>query len=200
MADFTRIFIPLFFILFFLTEFLGMSAIVARKTGKNPNVFSKDDSAYSVIGKYFKLTLLFLFLYTVLFFLFPEIIYESFKINILDLFFFKLTGILLMLTGWIWVLIAQYYMKNSWRIGIDKSSPTALVTIGLFKYSRNPVFLGMMMSLTGLLFSLPNFISLVFLLVGTLLMQIQIRLEEEFLLKQHGSVYSDYKKRVRRFI
>ncbi|WP_294298735.1 isoprenylcysteine carboxylmethyltransferase family protein [uncultured Chryseobacterium sp.] len=200
MADFTRIFIPLFFILFFLTEFLGMSAIVARKTGKNPNVFSKDDSAYSLIGKYFKLTLLFLFLYTVLFFLFPEIIYESFKINILDLFFFKLTGILLMLTGWIWVLIAQYYMKNSWRIGIDKSSPTALVTIGLFKYSRNPVFLGMMMSLTGLLFSLPNFISLVFLLVGTLLMQIQIRLEEEFLLKQHGSVYSDYKKRVRRFI
>lgn len=105
-----------------------------------------------------------------------------------------------MFISWIWVLTAQHHMKNSWRIGIDKNSPTELVTSGLFKYSRNPVFLGMMMSLTGLLFLLPNFISLVFLLVGTLLMQIQIRLEEEFLIKQHGDVYSDYKNRVRRFI
>jgi len=200
MADFIRVFIPLFFIVFFLTAFLGKSAMVARKTGKNPNVLPKDDSAYSLIGKYFILNLLLLFLYTILFLLFPEIISETFKINILDYFPFKLIGILLMFISWIWVLTAQHHMKNSWRIGIDKNSPTELVTSGLFKYSRNPVFLGMMISLTGLLFLLPNFISLVFLLVGTLLMQIQIRLEEEFLIKQHGDVYSDYKNRVRRFI
>lgn len=200
MADFVRVFIPLFFIVFFLTAFLGKSAMVARKTGNNPNVLPKDDSAYSLIGKYFILNLLLLFLYTILFLLFPEIISETFKINILDYFPFKLIGILLMFISWIWVLTAQHHMKNSWRIGIDKNSPTELVTSGLFKYSRNPVFLGMMMSLTGLLFLLPNFISLVFLLVGTLLMQIQIRLEEEFLIKQHGDVYSDYKNRVRRFI
>lgn len=200
MADFIRVFIPLFFIVFFLTAFLGKSVLVARKTGKNPNVLPKDDSAYSLIGKYFTLTLLLLFLYTILFLLFPEIISGAFKINILDCFPFKLIGILLMFISWIWVLTAQYHMKNSWRIGIDKNSPTELVTSGLFKYSRNPVFLGMIISLTGLLFSLPNLISLMFLLVGTLLMQIQIRLEEEFLIKQHGDVYSDYKNRVRRFI
>lgn len=200
MADFVRIFIPLFFIVFFLTAFLGTSVMVARKTGKNPNVLPKDDSAYSLIGKYFKLVLILIFLYTILFLFFPHDISNSFKITILDHSFLKIAGVLLMIISWIWVLIAQYNMKNSWRIGIDKNTPTELITTGLFQYSRNPVFLGMMVSLAGLLLSLPNFITLMFLLTGTLLMQIQIRLEEEFLFKQHGSVYSDYKNRVRRFI
>ena len=174
--------------------------MVARKTGKNPNVLPKDDSAYSLIGKYFKLVLILIFLYTILFLFFPHDISNSFKITILDHSFLKIAGVLLMIISWIWVLIAQYNMKNSWRIGIDKNTPTELITTGLFQYSRNPVFLGMMVSLAGLLLSLPNFITLMFLLTGTLLMQIQIRLEEEFLFKQHGSVYSDYKNRVRRFI
>ncbi len=174
--------------------------MVARKTGKNPNVLPKDESAYSLIGKYFKLVLILIFLYTILFLFFPRAISNSFKITILDHSFLKIAGVSLMIISWIWVLIAQYNMKNSWRIGIDKNTPTELITAGLFKYSRNPVFLGMMVSLAGLLLSLPNFITLMFLLTGTILMQIQIRLEEEFLFKQHGSVYSDYKNRVGRFI
>jgi len=200
MTDFIQIFIPLFFIVFFLTAFFGTSFIVSKKICKNPNVLPKDDSAYGLIGKYFKLTLFLLFIYTVLFFFFPKEILENGNISFLDRSLLKYIGITFMILSLIWVLIAQFQMKNSWRIGIDEELKTELITNGLFSYSRNPVFFGMLISLIGLFLTLPTFISLSFFIVADILIQIQIRLEEEFLLKQHGISYSEYKKNVRRLI
>ncbi|OCK49903.1 beta-carotene 15,15'-monooxygenase [Chryseobacterium sp. CBo1] len=200
MTDFFSVFIPLFFILFFLTAFFGKSFIVSKKIGKNPNVLPEDDSAYGLIGRYFKLTLLFLFIYTVVFFFFPYSILQNCSINFLENNTIKYFGMSLMILSLIWVLIAQFQMENSWRIGIDEELKTELITTGLFKYSRNPIFLGMLMSLTGLFLTLPTFISLSFFIISNILIQIQIRLEEEFLLKQHGTYYLEYKKKVRRLI
>ncbi|MCS3529084.1 isoprenylcysteine carboxylmethyltransferase family protein [Chryseobacterium sp. JUb7] len=200
MTDFIRIFIPLFFILFFMTAFVGMSCIVAKRIGKNPDHLPKDDSAYGLIGRYFKLTLITLFLYTIFLFLFPYEILLSFKINFLDAEILKLTGAFLMVLSFIWVIVAQYNMKNSWRIGIDKDLKTDLITEGLFRYSRNPIFLGMIVSLAGLCLLLPTLISLIFLIISVILIQIQIRHEEEFLLQQHGTAYLNYKIKVRRLI
>ncbi|MPS73641.1 MAG: isoprenylcysteine carboxylmethyltransferase family protein [Chryseobacterium sp.] len=105
-----------------------------------------------------------------------------------------------MLWSLIWTIVAQNQMKNSWRIGIDNDMKTELVTSGLFSISRNPVFLGMIMSLLGLFFVTPNAFSLLFLILGYVLIQIQIRLEEEFLYRQHGEKYLDYLIKVRRLI
>ncbi|HEX7869361.1 MAG TPA: isoprenylcysteine carboxylmethyltransferase family protein, partial [Chryseobacterium sp.] len=139
MTDFIRVFIPLFFIVFFLTAFFGTSFIVSKRIGKNPNVLPKDDSAYGLIGRYFKLTLFLLFVYTILLFIFPQDISNSFKINLSENIIFKYIGIALLILSLIWILIAQFQMKNSWRIGIDEEIKTELITTGLFKYSRNPI-------------------------------------------------------------
>ncbi|MFP3831261.1 methyltransferase family protein [Chryseobacterium sp. SIMBA_028] len=200
MTDFIRFFIPLYFILFFLVSFVGISFAVAKRIGKNPNVLPKDDSAYGLIGWYFKLTLFFLLIYTILLFLFPAIIWSSFRISFLGNDFFRYLGVILMIIALVWVFTAQWQMKDSWRIGIDNDSKTKLVTQGLFRFSRNPIFLGMTVSLVGFFLAFPTFITLIFLLIGSILMQIQIRLEEEFLLKQHGSIYLTYKKRVGRML
>jgi len=81
-----------------------------------------------------------------------------------------------------WILIAQFQMKKSWRIGIDEELKTELITTGLFKYSRNPIFSGIIVNLIGLFFTLPTLVSLSFFLISYILIQTQIRLEEEFLL------------------
>ena len=112
----------------------------------------------------------------------------------------KIAGIVLLVISLAWTIIAQYHMRNSWRIGIDTETKTDLITNGLFSISRNPIFFGMIISMIGLFLITPNACTILFLIVGYMLIQIQIRLEEEFLTKQHGEIYLLYKKSVRRLI
>lgn len=109
-------------------------------------------------------------------------------------------GFLCLIVSLSWTIIVQGHMKNSWRIGIDTETKTELVTTGLFSRSRNPIFFGMILSLVGLFLLTPNVLTGFFLVIGYILIQIQIRLEEEFLTHQHGENYLVYKQKVRRFI
>jgi protein-S-isoprenylcysteine O-methyltransferase Ste14 len=104
-----------------------------------------------------------------------------------------------MILSLLWTVMAQVHMRDSWRIGIDTETKTELITTGLFNYSRNPIFLGMLFSLTGLLLATPNLVTIVVWVVGFMSMQMQIRLEEEFLVKQYGQVHTKYRLRVGRW-
>ncbi|KPE50988.1 methyltransferase family protein [Chryseobacterium indologenes] len=200
MTDFIRFFAPLYFIFFFITAFLGASLLVYTRTGRRPDVLPSDDSAYGLIGRYFKIILTALFIYTLLILLFPEKILSAFTIRFLDHPVSRYAGIFMMVSAFVWVITAQIQMKDSWRIGIDHTTKTKLVVTGLFRISRNPVFLGMTVALIGFLFLVPTIISFTFLLSGHMLMQIQIRLEEEYLLQQHGAGYMNYKKTTGRML
>jgi protein-S-isoprenylcysteine O-methyltransferase Ste14 len=91
-------------------------------------------------------------------------------------------------------------MAKSWRIGINYEEKTELVTNGVFKFSRNPVFLGILISYIGTFLIIPNAITFTVLILTYVTLQFQIRLEEEYLVGSHGTNYEDYKKRVRRWI
>ncbi|WP_228455320.1 methyltransferase family protein [Chryseobacterium sp. Tr-659] len=200
MTDFIQYFIPIYFILFFGVSFLGISLKVAGRIGKNPNVLPKDDSAYALIGRYFQITLLGLFIYTLTLLFFPSQAFSAFMITSMNLDGLKYIGIILMIGAFLWVTVAQLQMKDSWRIGIDEEVKTELITRGLFRFSRNPIFLGMTVSLAGFFLAFPTMITLLFLFMGSVLIQIQIRLEEDYLDKQHGEIYFAYKKRVGRML
>jgi protein-S-isoprenylcysteine O-methyltransferase Ste14 len=58
----------------------------------------------------------------------------------------------------------------------------------------------MMLTLLGLFLVIPNANTLLALVLGVVLIQIQVRLEEEFLLRKHGEDYADYRRDVRRWI
>ncbi len=90
--------------------------------------------------------------------------------------------------------------EYSWRIGIDEEKKTALVQAGLFRRSRNPIFLGMIVTLIGVFLTIPNALTLLFLAVGFVLIQIQVRLEEEFLTRTQGEEYAAYRRQVRRWL
>jgi protein-S-isoprenylcysteine O-methyltransferase Ste14 len=91
-------------------------------------------------------------------------------------------------------------MGNSWRIGIDEEKKTPLVQSGLFRFSRNPIFLGMIITLLGVFLTIPNALTLLFLSLGFVLIQIQVRLEEEFLTRTQGEGYAEYRRQVRRWL
>ena len=58
----------------------------------------------------------------------------------------------------------------------------------------------MMLTLFGLFLVIPNALTLLTLGLGVVLIQIQVRLEEEFLARTHGEEYTLYRTRVRRWI
>jgi protein-S-isoprenylcysteine O-methyltransferase Ste14 len=97
-------------------------------------------------------------------------------------------------------VVAQAQMGESWRIGIDEERRTPLVRKGVFGLCRNPIFLGMMLTLLGLFLVTPNAVTLLVLTLGVVLIQIQVRLEEEFLSKTHGEHYAEYRRHVRRWL
>lgn len=200
MTEILRIFIPVYFLLFFSVAFVYKSVQTAKKIGKSPVVLPKDDSAYGLIGIYFKTTLIGLFLYAIAYGLFPGWHQYFLPIPVLEKALLKYTGIALCVITFGWVVLAQNDMKKSWRIGIDSGEKTELVTRGLFGISRNPIFFGMLLALLGLFLMTPNAIALVLLVAGYILIQIQVRLEEEYLYQQHGQAYLSYKARVRRFL
>jgi protein-S-isoprenylcysteine O-methyltransferase Ste14 len=200
MSDFIKIILPLYFIIYFGVAFVLKSLIVAKRIGKNPIVLPKDDSAYGLIGLYFKLTLIAMFIYVLAYSLFPTWHSIFLIIPSLDNETIKYIGLVVLAVSLVWTIIAQGHMKNSWRIGIDTETKTELVTTGLFGLSRNPIFFGMILSLIGLFLVSPNALTFLFLILGYVLIQIQIRLEEEFLTNEHGQKYIDYKHKVRRLI
>ena len=199
MNEFLRIFLPTYFVVFGIA-FIGKSVIVKKRIGKNPLVLPNDESAYGLIGFYFKLTMIFMVAYVLLFAFVPKLYDQFLPITHLDTLTVKYIGLGLLALSLIWTIIAQGNMKNSWRIGIDTETKTELITTGLFKLSRNPIFFGMIISLVGLFLTTPNALTGLFLILGYVLIQIQIRLEEEFLTNQHGQKYAVYKQKVRRLI
>lgn len=200
MTEILRIILPIYFIIYFGLVFVLKSLIVAKRIGKNPLVLSNNDSAFGLIGLYFKLTIIAMFIYVLVFAFFPNLHYKFLPIILFDNLTMKCIGLGLLAIALVWTIIAQNHMRNSWRIGIDKETKTELITSGLFGLSRNPIFFGMIISLVGLFLTIPNALTGIFLILGYILIQIQIRLEEEFLSIEHGQNYTNYKQKVRRLI
>ena len=83
---------------------------------------------------------------------------------------------------------------------IDLSKTSSLVTQGIFKYSRNPMYLAMLLILLAFGLKLSNaFNTLVAAGFVYYMNHFQIRFEEEALEKKYGKVYSIYKKNTRRW-
>lgn len=199
MENVIKIGLPIYFIFYFGFLFIYRSLIVWKKIGKSPLVLPKNDSAQGVIGSYFKIIFIGIIVYIVLNSTFPNSTFII-KIQVLEKLNLKIIGLTLLLFSLIWTIVAQYQMKDSWRMGIDDKSETKLIKKGLFKISRNPIFFGLIISFIGLFLMTPNVITLIILTLGVPLIQIQIRLEEEFLLKLHKEDYNKYKIETRRFI
>jgi protein-S-isoprenylcysteine O-methyltransferase Ste14 len=83
-------------------------------------------------------------------------------------------------------------MGTSWRIGLNREH-TALKTSGLFARSRNPTCLGMVTLVAGAFLVAPATLTGTVVAVAWLAFSIQIRMEEEHLLRLHGGAYEAYR-------
>ena len=101
------------------------------------------------------------------------------------------------IAGFVLTLIS---FGDSFRVGIDESSPDKLITDGMFALSRNPIYVCFLMFFVGLFLIHRNIVIAVAVILFALAIHRQVLREEKFLLSHYGAEYEAYCKKVRRYI
>ncbi len=99
-------------------------------------------------------------------------------------------------------LISGFRQMNNAHTNINPTHPaTTIVTEGPFRFTRNPLYLGMTLLYIGIMF-IVNSLWMILILPAILgLMNVGvIAREERYLERKFGTQYLDYKQRVRRWL
>lgn len=109
-------------------------------------------------------------------------------------------GAALMGAGILLLAAAQLNMGASWRIGIDDATRPGVVSGGLYRFSRHPIYLGLLMALAGYAVMMPTALSLLLLAAAYWGLRTQTGIEEAYMLRTYGEPYRQYASRVGRFM
>lgn len=195
-----RYFLPIYFLAYIIALFVWRSYVVWKKTGVNPVVFKGSGDTHDFIGRVFKLLVAVVVAVVFIYSFLPSAYQYLLPVPWLECSWIRLSGVILLSASLVWTILAQGQMGESWRIGIDSARKTTLVQGGVFRISRNPIFLGIMITLLGLFLMIPNAVTLLIFVLALVLINIQVRLEEEYLKTMHGDDYVGYTRRVPRWI
>ena len=101
--------------------------------------------------------------------------------------------------GLLIVIISLINLGNSTRFGLPTNS-TSFKTKGLYRLSRNPMYLGLHLFTLASIIYLANIFILIIGIYSLLVYHFIILAEEKFLEARFGRDYVEYKKKVRRYI
>ncbi len=144
---------------------------------------------FLIIGK---LALLVCFLFFLVKAAYPDtVLYDSSATRILGIIFFA--------SGLLFVIVSLVQLGQSAAVGFPERE-TDLRTTGLYRYSRNPVYVGaFMMCLGSCLYSI-HLINFIACAIGVAVHMRIVQKEEEFLEKRFGTLWLDYRRRVPRYL
>ncbi len=112
---------------------------------------------------------------------------------------FQIAGVTIGIVAVLIFAIATLTMKNSWRVGIPEEK-TVLITDGIYRWSRNPAFVGfdlLYLSLCLMFFNIP----LVLISIWAAgMLHLQILQEEAHMQKMFGEEYEVYRQHTLRYI
>ena len=113
---------------------------------------------------------------------------------------FSLPAAIFAIMGTLPVIVAQVQMGRAWRIGVREGDAPLFVSHGLFRFSRNPIFVGMMT--VGLAAALASELWWAWsaLAVFVVSCAVQVRIEERHLEASFGQPYRDFCATVSRWL
>jgi len=173
--------------------------LLYKRTGINPIKSRKKTGIEGYVENVLKFCFI-LIVVVILNFVFIENNYSLLiPITYLETSLIAYTGMALSMIGLVFGFVSQLQMGDSWRLGLNENETTQLIDHGIYKFSRNPIYLGYLISNIGFFMLMPNAISLSILALSYVSIAIKIRLEENHLIKKNGLEYERYLKRVRRW-
>lgn len=111
----------------------------------------------------------------------------------------RMIGVALGTVGVIIFGSAVWTMRDSWRAGIAENDKTDMVANGIYRFSRNPAFLGFDLVYAGIALMFCNPVLIVASVFAGVMLHLQILQEEKYLPTVFGEVYETYYKQVSRY-
>ncbi len=194
------IYLFIYYCTFIIALFIIPSLITYKRTGINPFQFNSNNTAIDFVGRAYKIISAIAFITIIANSFMTSIMIYFIPIDYLQIDYLQWIGFGLIHLSFLFIFIAQRNMANEWRIGIDNKNKVTLITKGLFSISRNPIFLGVIIVFIGLFLIIPNAVTAIILTAGFIVIQVQVRLEEEFLLNNLKEEYEIYMRNVKRWL
>ena len=110
----------------------------------------------------------------------------------------RIIGILLGIVAIFFFASATITMKNSWRVGIPEEK-TSLITNGIYKWSRNPAFVGFDLLFCSICLIFYNIPLVIVSIWSAVMLHLQILQEEVYMHNMFGEEYDNYKKHTLRY-
>ena len=109
-------------------------------------------------------------------------------------------GICISAVGVVFFTLAITTMQENWRAGIDETQKTNIVSTGIYRFSRNPAFVGFDLLYIGTALAFPNVFMISFTALAVITLHLQILEEEKYLAKEFGEAYEVYKNKTARYL
>lgn len=116
--------------------------------------------------------------------------------------FLFIISIVLIILGLVVLVIASTTFNLKEFLGIETyeiKMESKLVTKGIYKFMRHPLYTGTILLLSGYFLYVPTLSVLIFLILTFVYIEIGSRLEEKKLLIEFGNDYTEYCKNVKRY-
>ena len=125
--------------------------------------------------------------------LFPSYVFEYQSILSIAIF---ISGLMILISA-----VSLFKEKETTVNPMSPEKASSLVVDGVFKYTRNPMYVGMNSFLLGLLIILNNPINLIFLIIFFFIVRNLFVIKEEAQMEEtFGQDYLTYKGKVRRWL
>lgn len=182
---------------------LGLSrAILFRARGLRVIVIDRQRTLWQMLVDALAVTCLLTWAYEVVAHAWPFPAYAGPAILghvLLNSIVIKSVGVVLLSASVLLYAVALYYLGESWRLGIDRNAPGPLVTDGIYRWTRHPIYLAFDLLFTGTFLVSGRLVFLLLALVWMPVMHLIMLREERFLSELYGDAYRDYCTRVGRY-
>ena len=116
----------------------------------------------------------------------PENLYTLSTLNIL--------GLALFVVGMTIAFVAVFTLRRSYSGTLVIREDHQLITHGIYRYTRHPVYLGVIMAILGLPIFASSLYGLLIMLVLIPIVLYRIGMEERLLTEEFGDAYRDYQE------
>lgn len=178
--------IPLLAMLSIITATLVRGIAIRRKTGDRPWAFASAKGVQRIAGSSFAFSV--------------AALIAAAALALASYTGWTITAAIIATVGAAIVVVAQVQMGRAWRVGVREGDAPLFISHGLFRYSRNPIFVGMM--LVGLSAAMVSgtWWSWSALAVFIASCAVQVQIEEAHLEASFGQSYREFRSSVPRWV